>query len=545
MSAVEVLRAKTIGPRTTGRIEAVPSEPAPFVTGSPAWRFVVLSVAAVASVATTIAVHVSGRNGLWGDEPSHLLQAHRFFDSLTPGFGQLGNYWPPLLHWAELPFAWNSWLVTTNLAGQIPAMVMFLVAVMGAYALGIELTGRRHVGALSALVLVANPNLLYLQSSTMMETGIIMTLTWVTVWLLRFRRTGRFRDVVYAGAWSALAVFATWAALVLPLYGGLIVARACRRNGFDWGKTKTFTAAYCLLSGYAVALWLGWNWYLQNDPLYMINYRHPEGLQPTGHTQLTQLHPDLGNGLLSLGSAALDNAGPAVFVLALAVLAVGVLRGKLLHPMGVALLGGVLIVAEWANGQGGLSGSPTFALLKHLDGRDAHGLNVRYALWIAPFMAGAVALAAGRRWWRQSVVAVLTIVSLAWFLPSFRGVVTLHSGDMVSAADEARTVAMAHRLRADYRGGEILTSASGGGDRVIWLSGLPARDFVTQFNAERFAAALRSPASAAAYVFSTPSLRTQIPDSTLAAEGFRQLWTTTIGGYQQTLWARPGSVAAP
>lgn len=510
----------------------------PVVTGWKAWRFVVPSIAALASVTTTVLVHVTAHNLLWGDEPSHLLHARRFFDSLTPGFGQLGNYWPPLIHWAELPFAWNAWMVRTDLAGQIPAMFMFVVAAMGAYALGVELTNRRGLGVLAALVLIANPNMLYLQSSAMMESGIVMTLTWVSVWLLRFRRSGRFRDVVHAGAWSALAVFATWAALVLPVYGGLIVAAACRQHRFDWSRTKVYVAAYSALCGYAVALWLGWNWYLKNDPLYMVHFRHPDGGAPQpAHTALTKLHPDLWRGLLSFGSAALDNVGPAVFVVAGIVLVVGLLRGQLLHPLGVTLLGGLLVLTEWSHGEGGLSGSPTFALLAHLKGRDATGLNVRYALWVLPFMAGAVALAARRYWSIRLLVVSSFVLSSVWFLPEFRGVVTLHSADMVTQTAETHIADMAARLHNDCRGGQILTSASGGGDRLILLSGLPGRDFVTEFNARAYSHALRSP-GLVRYVLLDHSLNDHLPESVLIADGFTMRWTTTVDGYPLSLWGR-------
>src|SRR2546423_6627622 len=73
------------------------------------WRRGTIAVGAAASILSTVLVHLTGASGLWKDEPSHLLHASRFFDSLTPGFGQLGNYWPPLIHWAQLPFAWNAW----------------------------------------------------------------------------------------------------------------------------------------------------------------------------------------------------------------------------------------------------------------------------------------------------------------------------------------------------------------------------------------------------------------------------------------------------
>jgi len=101
-------------------------------------------------------------------------------------------------------------------------------------------------------------------------------------------------------------------------------------------------------------------------------------------------------------------------------------------------------------------------------------------------------------------------------------------------------------LHDDYAGGEILTSASGGGDRMIWLSGLPARDFITQFDGKTFTSAVRNPASAARYVLLTTTLKDQMSESTLSAAGFHPLWSAVIAGDRQTLWVRDDNkVASP
>jgi hypothetical protein len=44
---------------------------------------------------------------LYGDAVAHLHIARRVFDSITPGFRQLGSVWLPLPHILLLPFVWN------------------------------------------------------------------------------------------------------------------------------------------------------------------------------------------------------------------------------------------------------------------------------------------------------------------------------------------------------------------------------------------------------------------------------------------------------
>ena len=122
-------------------------------------------LAVVASVSSGIFIHATERVAVFGDAPSHLLHGRRVFDSATPGFGQLGNYWPPLQHFLELPFVWIDPLYHSMWAGSLPAMAFYVIGVLGAYRVGVEMTRDRRVGALAAFAFGANPSLLYLQAT--------------------------------------------------------------------------------------------------------------------------------------------------------------------------------------------------------------------------------------------------------------------------------------------------------------------------------------------------------------------------------------------
>ena len=151
-----------------------------------------------------------------------------------------------------------------------------------------------------------------MQSIAMLESAIAMSLVWVAASLVRFRRTGRFRDVVVAGLWSSVAVWCTWGAVVLPLYGALVVAAACRRRGFGWRKTETFALAYALAARLHAGALEAWNFYIQHDSLYMLHYRQP--VRPAGHGRefVSGDRGDPGFALLNYGAAAVDLLGPVV-----------------------------------------------------------------------------------------------------------------------------------------------------------------------------------------------------------------------------------------
>ena len=299
----------------------------------------------VASISAAVYTHVTGRTGLFGDAASHLLHGRRVFDSITPGFGQLGNYWPPLQHFLELPFVWFDPLYHSMWAGSLPAMAFYVIGVMGAYRLGVELTRDRRAGALAAFAFGANPSLLYLQATPMLESAIAMSLVWVVASLLRFRRTGRFRDVVVAGLWSSVAVWSTWGAMILPLYGAVVVAAACRRHGFGWRQTETFALAYALAAGYTLLLWMAWNFYIQHDPLYMLHYHQPVGQLITDEAFVAGIRAIPGSCCSTTAPRSWTCSVPSMTALMLVVLAGAVVRRRFLHPGGVALIGGGLIFA--------------------------------------------------------------------------------------------------------------------------------------------------------------------------------------------------------
>ncbi len=80
-----------------------------------AWRVettVFRSVLAASVVIGTAAVVHYARGGLLlshYDARAHLTVARRVFDSLTPGWRQLGGVWLPLLHLIDLPLVASDW----------------------------------------------------------------------------------------------------------------------------------------------------------------------------------------------------------------------------------------------------------------------------------------------------------------------------------------------------------------------------------------------------------------------------------------------------
>jgi hypothetical protein len=147
-----------------------------------------------------VAALVAGAAGAWFysagdlaishfDARAHLVVARRILDSLTPGWQQIGAVWLPLPHVLNmLPVQVDAWyrsgasaiaisVASTGLAAW--ALTRFIQTSTGSVAGGVA----------GVALLLANPNLLYIQSTPMTETLLLATallsLTSIATWIER------------------------------------------------------------------------------------------------------------------------------------------------------------------------------------------------------------------------------------------------------------------------------------------------------------------------------------------------------------------------
>jgi Dolichyl-phosphate-mannose-protein mannosyltransferase len=494
--------------------------------GSVAWPISLSLLSLAAVVYACVIVHSGGTFGGLGDEAAHLLHARRVFDSATPGFGQLGQYWPPLYQILELPFAWSDTLYRSGWAATLPSALCYLAAVAGAYRLGFELTGHRRPAAIAGLAMGANPNLLHLSSVAMMESSTVMALVWAGALMARFSRTASFSHVVYAGLAAGVAAWAHYGAWGMPVYGALIVIHVGRRRGWTWSKVRTFVAGFLLAASYPAVVWLGWNYFLQDDPLYFVHFGMAGTATASTPTPLMGQPGNLTFAVADYGLAALDVFGPVATAAAAAVLIAALLRRRFVHPIGMTLAAAGFVVTAFTLA-GGAIGSTTFAAITHSTLPSVvDDSNIRYALFLAPFIAGSVAVLAGRSALRQAAVILSLLAGLLWYGPAGIGVVTTSNpGEMKQAELDA---VVGDRIAASCTDRRTLISSIRGGDRLIWRSGLHASGFVTEFNGDLFMKARGNPvAFGIDCVVLAPgsSLNSPAFGHVLERQGFAEVWS--------------------
>jgi hypothetical protein len=173
----------------------MPAHNPPSITdasGTAAWRPLAALVLLAAVAFGTLAAAHYARLGLTlshYDARAHLVVARRVTDSLTPGWRQFGGLWLPLPHVLSLILVQSDWAFRSG----YPVVAISVVALAcGLAALSIYVgrrTGSRAAALVAPCIILANPNLLYLQSTPMTEPLLLglafMSLLAVDTWCAR------------------------------------------------------------------------------------------------------------------------------------------------------------------------------------------------------------------------------------------------------------------------------------------------------------------------------------------------------------------------
>jgi hypothetical protein len=214
------------------------------------------------------------------DAKAHLVVARRIFDSLTPGWRQIGAVWLPLPHVLNaLPVQVDGWY-RRGAWGGVVSVLSFAVAAAALAWLVSRLSGSVAAACATLAVFVYQPDLLYLQATPMTEplllgltvTGIALLYHWTTTggtaaawpaglvlalaWLTRYE------------AWPMTAAACGVAWLTLWRNGGSLLGslrRVMRVAAWPLGAL----ALFLVLSKATVGAWLvTGGFYEPNNPAY-------------------------------------------------------------------------------------------------------------------------------------------------------------------------------------------------------------------------------------------------------------------------------------
>ncbi len=139
------------------------------------------------------------------DAKAHLVVARRIFDSLTPGWRQIGAVWLPLPHVLNaLPVQVDAWYRTGG-SGIAISLLSFVTAAVALVWYVQRSTGVLAASVVTAAVFLLQPDLLYLQATPMTEALLLGLTVLGVVLLARWAETGGVGRAWPAGLALALA----------------------------------------------------------------------------------------------------------------------------------------------------------------------------------------------------------------------------------------------------------------------------------------------------------------------------------------------------
>jgi hypothetical protein len=206
------------------------------------------------------------------DSRGHLVVARRIFDSITPGWQQIGAVWLPLPHLLNaLPVQIDFFYRTGAWAVAI-SVTAFAVACGSIAWIVVALTGSRAAALAAVLVFALNPNVLYLQATPMTEPLLLALSALAAACLMRWldreiaappagRRLERAAG--WALALACLSRYEAWpiaaAAIGACVWGlwrsGLPAAAACRRAAAVARYPGAVIVAFLLFSRVVIGQW--------------------------------------------------------------------------------------------------------------------------------------------------------------------------------------------------------------------------------------------------------------------------------------------------
>src|SRR5262245_8097668 len=143
-------------------------------------------LAALAALSGGVAWVVFFRQGLvlsHYDAKAHLVVARRVFDNLTPGWQQIGAVWLPLPHLLDVLPVQVDVFYRTGLFASIVSIACLAITCYASTRLILRATCSVLGATTCAVLLVFNPNLLYLHTTPMTEPLLLAATFLVVLWL--------------------------------------------------------------------------------------------------------------------------------------------------------------------------------------------------------------------------------------------------------------------------------------------------------------------------------------------------------------------------
>lgn len=206
----------------------------------------------------------------YGDSKGHLNISRRVFDSLTPGLAQLGGYWLPALHVLMMPTIWIDFFWSSGISGSIVSMFFYVIAVVFIYKLAYQISNSKSKSFIASLIVVINPNLLYMQTTPMTESMFLGVFILFLFYFYKYIKYKKVTDLVISAV-NVLVLTLTryegWGVLSTAFIILFINYIKDRKNFKKEGQMLLFTS----LAVMGTLFWMLWGLIIFFDPFEFMN----------------------------------------------------------------------------------------------------------------------------------------------------------------------------------------------------------------------------------------------------------------------------------
>jgi hypothetical protein len=465
------------------------------------WLVALVICAACASLGAAIWAYQSQTILLYGDAHSHLLVARRVFDGVNPGLAQLGDVWLPLPHIIMVPLAWNDFLWQTGLAGTFTSMPCYVTASVYVFLTARRLTHDSRASFIGSLVFVANPNILYLQSTPLSEPVLFATLAATSYYFVAWAQDDQLRNLVYSALATFLATVARYDGWALYLAITALLVIICWRKGFPRDKTLGYTMLFSILGGVGILLWFVWNLVIFGSPTAFLSGSFSSQTQTKSFIQegYADTYHNVWQSIQTYSVATMESIGPVIFVLGVVAIAFFLNRRRLSND---ALAATTLLIPF------------AFYVVAFFLGQDVmyipHANHPPYYLYNARFGAEMAAPAAvfvstlvesAQRWLPSARVVLLAAILGQSVVTSWGGVISLQDGQVGLSCYPGHPIAAV--LAQHYDGGRILLDVYHS-QIDLAAAGVTFRDEIYEGDGKAWTAALHNPSRYVEWIITAP-----------------------------------------
>jgi cellulose synthase/poly-beta-1,6-N-acetylglucosamine synthase-like glycosyltransferase len=425
------------------------------------WFVATVVIACIASVVSCWYYFHQHEIVLYQDSLSHMRISRSVFDNLTPGLAQLGSVWLPLPHVLMWPFIWNDYLWHSGLAGSFVSMPCYVIAAICVFLAARRLTQSSSASFIGTLVIILNPNVLYLQSIPLSETVCLATSALTAYFFLCWVQDGKLQQLILVAVcafFATLARYDGWALFVGVMFCVVVVGLMRRMS---WQQIRAHLLVFGVLGGLGIALWLLWNKIIFGDPLYFQKGLYSSEAQQSQQLAVGQLfsYHNIWQSFRFYTIDSVQTIGVILFALAF----VGIAWFVLKHKFTPVTLAALLFAIPFPFYILALYGGQAVIWIPGANPPDAHiyMYNVRYGAQMVVPASLFVALLVERigsiikgRFLAIGRFVLLGVIIAQTVLITSQGIITVQDSQFNYACGPQKTIVK--YLEQHYNGGRIL-----------------------------------------------------------------------------------------